>query len=324
MYRLLFTLTGIFIFLISYSQTVEGLKKGSDQHSKNSGNKPGSGNQNAGKGSGTYSSGNASIDPGCMIDGCSILFDIFSNIEERDEPVREYDYNRPDYPEGNMPRGYDQRPGWETPPDADTFKTIPPPETPKLLHPPITHGIDSGIEHEKQKEDLKPKGSFEKVSIGIRGSFYPANYRIWVPELSGGKGFFSYSARVLLLSEQRLDKVDHYSTFDFQPLQINFYNTRACQFKIGIGGMNETYSGKTYFELTSNLKVRVGKKVDMGIEGRIAVNNGIVRREGSMNLNYAIWQKASKQFLVGLNGMISQYYQTVNINVVSFSTGFRF
>ncbi|MFM9945366.1 MAG: hypothetical protein ACKVQB_09065, partial [Bacteroidia bacterium] len=132
------------------------------------------------------------------------------------------------------------------------------------------------------------------------------------------------SARLLSIAEQRLDKVDHYSTFDVQPLQINFVNEYNVLFKIGVGGMAETFSENIYFEFTTNFKWRIGRKFDMGVEGRMATNNGIVRQEASTYLNYALWQKNNKQFLVGLNGMVSEYYQAVDINTFGVSAGFRF
>ena len=68
----------------------------------------------------------------------------------------------------------------------------------------------------------------------------------------------------------------------------------------------------------------MGEKIDMGIEGRMSTNSGIVRQEASTQINYALWQKNNKQFIVGLHGMISEYYQSVDVNALSLSTGFRF
>ena len=88
--------------------------------------------------------------------------------------------------------------------------------------------------------------------------------------------------------------------------------------------MVETNTGQLNFEFTTNFKWRMGEKIDMGIEGRMATNHGIVRQEASTQINYALWQKNNKQFIVGLQGMVSEYYQAVDVNALSLSTGFRF
>lgn len=180
-----------------------------------------------------------------------------------------------------------------------------------------------------QKRDLKGNNNssdlpFETMNISLRGSFAPGTYHVFVPEISGGKGHFAYSARVLTIAERRLGEMEYFSTLDVQPLQISFVNHSNFLFKAGIGAMVVTTTDQLSFEFTTNFKWRIGKKIDMGIEGRMATNHGIVRQEASTQINYALWQKNNKQFLVGINGMISEYYQSVDVNALSLSTGFRF
>lgn len=165
---------------------------------------------------------------------------------------------------------------------------------------------------------------FETMNISLRGSFAPGTYYVFVPEISGGKRHFAYSLRVLTIAEKRLGEIEYFSTFDVQPLQISFVNHPNFLFKAGIGAMVETNTGELNFEFTTNFKWRMGEKIDMGIEGRMATNSGIVRQEASTQINYALWQKNNKQFIVGLHGMISEYYQSLDINALSLSTGFRF
>jgi len=319
MYRLLITLTAILFFSTGYSQKVEGIKKGSGSHSGSSGSKSGSGNQSSGSSSG-YSgySGGVGVDPACLIDGCSILFNIFSNMETRDErPQQPTTYKRPS--------SYNETPEADSIAPADTLKKMRSyTETPEPLEPPANNRSRESLVEEEKEEEGSRRGQYEWFYFTARGSFYPADYRIFVPELTGSIDPLSYSVRFFMIAEERLDKTDYYSTLDFQPLQVNFVNRKNVLWKMGIGGMAETFSSKVYFEFTTNVKWRMGSKFDAGIEGRMATQNGVVRREVSAAVNYAIWQKSNKQFLVGINGMSAQYYQTVNIDVVSVSTGFRF
>ena len=88
--------------------------------------------------------------------------------------------------------------------------------------------------------------------------------------------------------------------------------------------MADTYADVVYFEFTSNFKWRMGEKFDAGIEGRLANQKGIVRSEGSLNINYAVWQKDNKQLLLGLHGMVSEYFQSNQFNVLSINAGYRF
>jgi hypothetical protein len=246
--------------------------------------KKSSGGHNSG--SGYSGSSSSEIDPACIIDGCNALSNILSLIDWR---------------------------------NLDASETKP--------NQPLEKQDTQNYYHNKEnipKEKLEKEQPFETMALSVRGSFYPSKYHIWVPEISGSKGHFSYSARFLSIAEQRLDKMDYYSTFDVQPLQINFINQHNVLVKVGIGCMAETFSDKVYFEFTTNTNWRMGQKFDMGIEGRMATDHGIVRQEASLHANYALWQKENKQFLVGLNGMVSEYYQAVDINTISFSAGFRF
>ncbi len=323
MNKIIITLIGICLYSLCFSQKVEGLKKSSDNHNSNSGNKSGgssgtklgsgSGNQGS-RGGSDYSGGAYSeIDPSCLLDGCSLLFDILSDIDysSSNTSTTPETYNTPE-PEPKPNKSI-------VVPDS-LPNAIPPAEMPNSENLP-----EYRSEKKIEKEEPVITIPFEKFSISVRGSFYPSGFHIWVPEIMGSKDAFSYSLRLLTIAEQRLDKVDYYSTFDFQPFQINFINTRDVLFKIGIGGMAETYSDMIYIEMTSNIKWRINNKFDLGLEGRWASQRGItIRNEASLQANYSIWQKNNKQFFIGFNGMLSRYYETEDVNVVSFATGYRF
>lgn len=309
MFKRFITLSTICLCFSAYSQKVEDLKKSSGNHNRGSDAKLGS---SGNKGYSNNSGGsNSEIDPGCLIDGCNILFNILSVIDfselKLDEPIQ-------------VGKSYDIIPIPDSAKPREPLNRAEPNE-PLNESEPLENR-----DHEKSiKKDNSPKKiPFEKMCISVRGSFYPSKFHVWVPEISGSKGHFSYSARYLSIAEQRLDKVDYYATFDVQPLQFNLINNSNFLLKFGIGGMAETFSNKIYFEYTTNANWRIGKKFDMGVEGRMALNNGLVRQEVSLHANYALWQKENKQLLVGLNGIVSEYYQAVSINTVSISAGFRF
>lgn len=309
MFKRFITLSTICLCFSAYSQKVEDLKKSSGNHSRGPDTKSGSsGNKGYSNNSGGSNSG---IDPGCLIDGCGILFNILSVI---------------DFSETNTPEPITRSESYDVITIPDSAKPREPlnraePNEPLNESEPLEN---KDYKKPLKKEDSPKKAPFERMNIAVRGSFYPSKFHVWVPEISGSKGHFSYSARYLSIAEQRLDKVDYYATFDVQPLQFNFVNNPNFLLKFGIGGMAETFSNKIYFEYTTNANWRIGKKFDMGVEGRMALNDGLVRQEASLHANYALWQKENKQLLVGLNGMVSEYYEAVSINTVSISAGFRF
>ncbi len=310
-------LAGLLIGTMAYAQKIEELKKKSEDHSKSSGNNSGRMNNGSNRGSGKgYSDGSSSeFDPSCMLDGCSLLFDILSAMDWSKN--RAFEFPAPQ-PEKESNHG-------DIAPDS-LYNFRPPASKPNSENPSLNkeekgYPVEEKVDNTAEDRMIVP---FEKISLSVRGNFYPSNFHIWIPEVTLSSGHYSFSARLLTIAERRLYNVDHYSTFDVQPIQINFVNKHDFLFKIGVGFMAETFSENIYIELTANSKWRIGNKIDMGVEGRMANDDGIVRQEASVYLNYALWQKNNKQLLLGLNGMISEYYQAVDFNTLGASVGFRF
>ena len=262
MKRITLALTTLLISISAYSQTVEQLKKKSEEHSRGSGNN--SGNQSSGNNNYSNNSSNDACMSDCLSGCLTGLFDI----------------NRPARQERQAARSQARR-------DDRTQKRD------------ERKSSNSSNGDNKNVEDLP----FETMNISLRGSFVPGTYHVFVPEISGVNGHFAYSVRFLTIAERRLGEIEYFSTFDVQPLQISFVNRPDFLFKAGIGAMGVTTTDQLNFEFTTNFKWRISKKIDMGIEGRMATNHGIVRQEASTQINYALWQKNNKQFVVGLHVM---------------------
>lgn len=184
------------------------------------------------------------------------------------------------------------------------------------------HGLFGKSDH-KTKQNV-----FETLHLNLNGSFVPSNYHFWVVQIAGNsRARYSYALRYLVIQEQRVDFTESYSTLDIQPLQLQLVNRENLFAKFGIGVMLEEFdnSSKGAFEITSNMNWRLkNHRIDIGLEGRTAHSNGVVRQEASFETNYAIWQNEKRQFLIGLQARISEYYQSVDFYTIGASTGFRF
>ncbi len=184
------------------------------------------------------------------------------------------------------------------------------------------HGLFGKSDH-KTKQNV-----FETLHLNLNGSFVPGNYHFWVVQIAGNSRVrYSYALRYLVIKEQRIDITDSYYTLDIQPLQFQLVNKKNIFAKLGVGVMLEGFdnSSNAAFEVTTNINWRIkNTRIDMGIEGRTAHADGAVRQETSFGTNYALWQKDNRQFLVGLQGRVSEYYQSVGFYTIGASTGFRF
>ncbi|MBC8147153.1 MAG: hypothetical protein H8E98_04135 [Bacteroidetes bacterium] len=160
-------------------------------------------------------------------------------------------------------------------------------------------------------------------------AFHPPSTYFMIPRIRGNWGLFSTDFRYnFMLETSLLNGADIYKTIDWQIIELNLVVTENVNFRIGTGFMYEDFS-RTYFnENTAALDFYTkDDALKIGGEFRYAFdyeNNVVPRTEGSLNLDYRIFNFNALSGYVNIGCLYQNYYNEVDLWSLKGGLSFKF
>ena len=138
-----------------------------------------------------------------------------------------------------------------------------------------------------------------------------------IPEICVNGGLFSTDFRVFTNIEKHIQGKDSYTTVDWQMLMLNLVVTPMVNFRIGTGGLLETYSGKIFNEHTASFDLYFKERFKWNVELRLTPDyqtGTLVRQEFNTSLHHIIYSHDKILISGFFKYLWADYYQTVMFN----------
>jgi hypothetical protein len=166
------------------------------------------------------------------------------------------------------------------------------------------------------------KSQFEKeifrnkcFEFDLRGGIEPKYPNLYSGKIGYHTGLFSFDYRLNYFIEKNYSgKKDFMNTVDFRFLQLNLFNKKHFQLRLGTGlyidPINEYWT-----EYSGGFDIYFKKNFQFGMEYIYAGENDLVAREEvNFKLAYALVNKPKTRLDIVAFGMNQTYYRTVRLN----------
>ncbi|MCP4521191.1 MAG: hypothetical protein GY827_05815 [Cytophagales bacterium] len=193
----------------------------------------------------------------------------------------------------------------------------------------ILTDIILGVNREYVNAVKDDKSYISHLDIDLNVGFLPNRYVVLLPHISGQYGVFSTDFRIYSNFERRLEKLDIYTTYDWQILGINFLSLDNVNARLSSGFLSEGFEGGTsYNEHMLSFQVYPSSALKFNTELRLThdYENIWVRQEVNIRASYRlpITDSERTQFNLILGGLYARYYESVEVWTVSAGVGITF
>jgi len=172
--------------------------------------------------------------------------------------------------------------------------------------------------HDSLKRRMNTEPFLKSIDLMLHGgySINMGTYSV-LPRIRGTYGLFSTDFRFNSLIEYNANKIEDYTIFEWQILQLNFVPVRAFNFRIGAGMLYEQYTGKIYNENMIALGFQLLKsQMLIDLEGRACWDydsGNSVFQEVNLRLSQRIIKVGGTYIYAALGGVYQRYYPNIDI-----------
>ncbi|MCF8296288.1 MAG: hypothetical protein K9J13_01980 [Saprospiraceae bacterium] len=186
-------------------------------------------------------------------------------------------------------------------------------------------GIELHKHYMDQQYDIPRVKSIEFMP---QFAFNPPSTYSMLPRIRGNLGLFSTDIRYnFMLETSSINGADLYKTVDWQIIELNLVLTEAVNIRVGTGFMYEDFTDSYFNEHTGAVDFYLNDNaLIIGSELRYAIEyeSGFVpRTEGSLNLNYRIFNFNNLAGYANLGCLYQDYYHKVDVWSVQGGLNFK-